>query len=63
MQEADTIRRVRFFDALDSRGATPKAEIFRKQKVLPNTAYRWLRERNTLGSPAVRRQRKKIYTS
>ncbi|KAF1991723.1 hypothetical protein K402DRAFT_346650, partial [Aulographum hederae CBS 113979] len=59
--EYDTIKRSRFFRAFDSKANT--AGVASVCKTLdftlpPSTARRWLKERDSLGSPALRRTRK-----
>jgi hypothetical protein len=60
-QEYDTIRRIRFFDAFDSKeNGQTLAEICRQSDIdLPTrTARYWLQQRSQLGSPALRRTRR-----
>ena len=60
-REFTTTKRVRFFDAWDSKEkAVGVAQICRKLDfgLAPSTARKWLRQRDIQGSPAARRTRK-----
>ena len=60
-REYTTTKRVRFFDAWDSKEkAVSVAHICRKLDfgLAPSTARKWLRQRDIQGSPAIRRTRK-----
>jgi hypothetical protein len=60
-QEYDTIRRMRFFDAFDrKKKSTSLGSVCRRPQIsIPtSTARTWLKKRETLGSPALRRTRK-----
>jgi hypothetical protein len=60
-QEFNTIKRGHFFDAYDRKQKnTSLRSICRRPRINipPSTARRWLTQRDTLGSPALRRTRK-----
>jgi transposase len=59
--EADTLKRKRFFDAYDNRepGQSTRS-IERRFRINYSTAQYWLTQRDTLGSPAYRRTRKRF---
>ena len=60
-QEYDTIRRVRFFNAFDrKKKSTSLGLVCRRPKInIPtSTARTWLKKREILGSPALRRTRR-----
>jgi hypothetical protein len=55
----DTPAKARFFDAWDSRGPDDTVDTIAATKAPSlSSAYRWLRQRDTLGSPGLRRTRK-----
>jgi hypothetical protein len=57
--QADTIQKARFFSAWDARESTDSIRsICKDTKTTKGTASRWLRQREQLGSPALRRTRK-----
>jgi hypothetical protein len=60
-REYDTIKRGRFFNAFDSKApSTSLGEICRRPEIdiPPSTARTWIRTREILGSPALRRTRR-----
>jgi hypothetical protein len=60
-REYDTIKRGRFFNAFDSKApSTSLGEICRRPEIdiPPSTARIWIRIREILGSPALRRTRR-----
>ena len=56
-QEADTIRKTRFFHAVDRARKSNKSmiKVFEEEDINRNTGYYWLRQRQNLGSSAHRR--------
>jgi heat shock protein HspQ len=57
----DTIRRARFFDAWDNRAEGEGVQKICKRpdiSIAPSTGRKWLKQREELGSPALRRTRK-----
>src|SRR5277367_590794 len=57
--QADTIQKGRFFNAWDARDATDTlGAICKVAETTEPTARRWLKQREQLGSPALRRTRK-----
>ena len=55
----DTPAKARFFDAWDSRGPNDTINTIAAAKAPSlSSAHRWLKQRNTLGSPGLRRTRK-----
>jgi hypothetical protein len=59
--EADTIKKSRFFEALDSRTGETIRSIVTRYGIPPRTANYWVQQRDIQGSPAYRRTRKLSY--
>lgn len=61
-KEWDTVTRVRFFEAFDTMDPNDSLNSVANRpeiNVPPATARRWLKQRDTLGSPALRRTRRR----
>ena len=59
-REYDTPRKSRFFEAFDSQSnSKPFTSICDELDIHRNTGYRWLRERDQIGSPAYRKTRRR----
>ena len=59
--EADTIKRTKFFDLWDRKPEEQSRRAFcAENKYHESTARKWLNQRKNLGSPAYRRQRKRL---
>jgi hypothetical protein len=60
-KEYDTVKRKHFFDAFDFRSPSDSLNQICKREDInlpPSTARRWLKQREILGSPAIRKTRK-----
>lgn len=58
--EHSTRKRIRFFEAYDTRYPAESLPALAAEKHIPQrTASRWVRERTQIGSPAYRRTRKR----
>ena len=51
--EADTVRKNRFFSAIDYRGEKTKNEVYEELGIFARTVRSWLKQRDQLGSPAL----------
>lgn len=57
--EADTIRKSRFFHAVDTRGGKKLKEVCATENVAERTGRYWLRQRSVIGDSANRRTGKR----
>jgi transposase len=60
--EADTIKRTRFFQAIDHREKKSIPTICREENVSLGTGKKWLRQRKELGTPTASRRIDKMRT-
>ena len=56
--EADTVRKSRFYSAIDYRGSKSKNEVYKELDIPARIASYWLKQREELGSLSMRKTRR-----